>query len=117
MRTNVGRPTVREALFTLQQSGRVQGINGARARVVEPTAAFLIQQTSSGFLNMLQSEAGRDHLDGARMFFETGLARYAAEYATAQDLNRLRQTLEANRLAVDRPLVFARTAADYHHAS
>jgi len=45
---------------------------------------------------------------------ETGLARYAAD--TAQDLDRLRQTLEANRLAVGWPMMFARTDADYHNA-
>ena len=39
-RFGVGRPSVREALFMLQQQGLVDITSGARARVTAPSASF-----------------------------------------------------------------------------
>ena len=42
-RFGVGRPAVREALFMLQQQGRIEIASGTRARVISPTPAFLVR--------------------------------------------------------------------------
>jgi GntR family transcriptional regulator, sialic acid-inducible nan operon repressor len=115
-RFNVGRPSIREAFYALEQRGRIRISNGVRARVVEPSADALVQLVTSGVLQMLRRPEAQDHLNDARMLFEVALARHAAEHATRADVTRMQQLLETNRLAVGRPPLFARTDADFHHA-
>ena len=117
-RFDVGRPSIREAFYTLEQRGRLKLTNGARARVVEPTAGSLVEAVTSGIMQMLRKPEAQEHLNDARTLFEVALARHAAEHATPEDLGRMKTALEANRLAlaVGRPPVFARTDAEFHHA-
>ncbi|MEY2876280.1 MAG: hypothetical protein RLZZ373_3651 [Pseudomonadota bacterium] len=96
----VGRPAVREALQELARSGIVEISHGERARVVVPTAQLLIGQIAGGARHLLHSQPDMlEHLKDARVFLETGLARTAAERATADDIARLRQRLEEHRAA------------------
>ena len=46
-RFGVGRPSVRQALFTLQQQGLVEITSGTRARVTAPSGKFLTGQLAS----------------------------------------------------------------------
>ena len=115
-RFDVGRPSIREAFFALEQRGRLKVTNGARAKVVEPDSDFLIDAVTGPMLQMLKIREAQTHLVEARTVFEVAMARYAAEHATPIDIKRMRQTLEANRLAVGRPPVFARTDAAFHQA-
>src|SRR5215475_6186747 len=46
-RFGVGRPSVRQALFTLQQQGLVEVTSGTRARVTAPSGKFLTGQLAS----------------------------------------------------------------------
>ena len=55
------------------------------------------------------------HFQEARSFFETGLARYAAEHATDEDLRQLRDALEANRQSLGDLAKFERTDVEFHH--
>ena len=48
-RYGVGRPSVREALFLLQQQGFVDITSGARAQVTTPNAKFLTDQLAVHF--------------------------------------------------------------------
>lgn len=96
----VGRPAVREALQELARSGIVEISHGERARVVVPTAQLLIGQIAGGARHLLHSQPDMlAHLKEARVFLETGLARTAAERATAEDIARLRQRLDEHRAA------------------
>lgn len=97
----VGRPAVREALQALANSGIVEIAHGERARVVVPTAQLLIAQVAGGAQHLLRSQPDMlAHLKEARVFLETGLARTAAERATADDVARLRQRLDEHRAAM-----------------
>lgn len=97
----VGRPAVREALQELARSGIVEITHGERARVVVPTADLLINRINGGARHMLQSQPGMlEHLKEARVFLEAGLARTAAQRATAQDVERLHLRLAEQRAAM-----------------
>lgn len=96
----VGRPAVREALQALARSGIVEISHGERARVVVPTANLLIEQVAGGARHLLQTQPGmQEHLREARVFLEAGVARLAAERATPDDVDRLRQRLADQRAA------------------
>lgn len=115
-RFDVGRPSIREAFYALEQRGRLKVSNGARARVVEPSGDTIVEAVNGMVMQLLRKPEAQDSLGGARMLFETAIARQAAELATAADIKHLRELLEANRLAVGRPPIFARTDAAFHHA-
>lgn len=115
----VGRPAVREALQELARSGIVEITHGERARVVVPTAGLLMNQIDGGARHLLQSQPDMlEHLKEARVFLETGLARTAAQRATAQDVERLHQRLAEQRAAmvdldrfIERDMAFHREVA------
>lgn len=115
----VGRPAVREALFMLQRMGLISITHGDRARVVTVSADTAIRQVSEmGRFLLETSPDSLEHLKNARLFFEVGMVRIAAQKATDQDIARLRAALEEHRSALkDGPgflakdLAFHRTIA------
>ncbi len=113
-RYGVGRPAVREALLSLEKSGLIAIQNGERARVIRPSAANLIDELGSAARYLLHQEDGVRQFQQARMFFEVGLVRHAAEHATEEDHFRLEQALEANEAALGKMEDFARTDVDFH---
>lgn len=114
MQFGVGRSTVREALFTLQRRGLLTPRPGAAARVSRPDADSVIHDLSGAARHFLSQPDGVRHLQNARMLFEIGLARTAAQQATGEDVAALRQALEANR-AADTQEAFARTDLTFHY--
>lgn len=97
----VGRPAVREALQELARSGIAEITHGERARVVVPTANLLINQVAGGARHLLQTQPGMlEHLKEARVFLEAGVARMAAQRATPDDVQRLRDRLADQRAAM-----------------
>ena len=97
----VGRPAVREALQALERAGIVEITHGERARVVMPTAERLIEQIAGGARHLLRMQPDTlAHLKDARVFFEVGIARLAAERATAADIERLRERLAEHRASL-----------------
>ena len=74
-RFGVGRPAIREALISLQKAGLVELTNGARAKVLMPTASHIFTGMAPAVRQMLSTELGQRSFQGARMFFEVGLAR------------------------------------------
>lgn len=111
----VGRPAVREALFHLQKMGLVELRSGERARVSRPTPKLVVESLAGTARYLLAEPGGVRHFQEARTFFETGLARYAAEYATAEDLADLRDALEENRRSIGDLAKFERTDVEFHH--
>jgi GntR family transcriptional regulator, sialic acid-inducible nan operon repressor len=113
-RFGVGRPAIREALISLQRAGLVELTNGARARVVMPTASQIFTGMAPAVRQMVSTEQGQRSFQGARMFFEVGLAREAARTATSEDLQMLREALETNRLAIGDRDRFTSTDIAFH---
>ena len=66
----------------LQQQGRIEIASGARALVISPTPAFLVGQMGELIKRVADGPRGQDHLEQARLLFETGLAWQAAQNAT-----------------------------------
>lgn len=110
----VGRPAIREALIALQKAGLVELNNGARARVLMPTASHIFTGMAPAVRQMLSTEEGQRAFQGARLFFEVGLARDAARHATEDDLVSLKEALEANRQAIGDRERFTGTDIAFH---
>jgi GntR family transcriptional regulator, sialic acid-inducible nan operon repressor len=101
----VGRPAVREALLTLERMGLISILHGERARINEPTAQTMMDQIASTARYILStSPQHRGFLREARLFFETGMVRIAAERATRSDVRKLETVLaeqDRNRSDLD----------------
>src|SRR5258707_13282860 len=85
----VGRSAVREAMLSLQKMGLVTVSSGERARVTTPTANVLVNELSGAARLLLAQDGGIGRFQEARALFEIGLARLAAEKATADDIAML----------------------------
>ena len=97
-RFGVGRPAVREAMQSLSNMGLVSISHGERARVQELTAQSIIRQVDQSALLMLsRSTDSLEHLKEARLFFERGMVREAAQRAKPEDIAVLRDTVAEQR--------------------
>lgn len=113
-RFGVGRPAVREALYSLQKMGLLEIKSGERGRVTKPTPRILLNELGGAARHLLAEPEGERHFQEARTFFEVGLARHAAQHATPADLEDLRAALDANKAALGDLAVFERTDVDFH---
>ena len=114
-RFGVGRPSVRQALFILQQQGLVEITSGARARVTAPSGKFLTGQLASLIRRMASTERGHEHMEQTRLLFEAGVAWQAARVATDEDIQRLKSALDANAAAIGDTGLFVRTDVAFHY--
>jgi GntR family transcriptional repressor for pyruvate dehydrogenase complex len=89
--------------------------SGERARVTQPTPKVVFESLAGSARHLLAAPDGVRHFQEARVFFETGLARYAAAHATEADLAELKRALDANRLALDNLYAFERTDVAFHY--
>jgi len=113
-RFGVGRPAVREALFSLQKKGLVTVGNGERTRVCAPDPTALLGDLSVAVRHYLSRPDGLKALHNLRIFLETGLARDAARRATDADIARLERALLANKAAIGDKAAFERTDNTFH---
>lgn len=98
----VGRPAVREAMQALERMGLIAITHGERARIVAPSARTIIDQIGHTARHLLAtSPTSLEQLKEARLFFEVGVVRMAAERASAEDIERLQLCLHEHRLAAD----------------
>ncbi|WP_413991866.1 transcriptional regulator NanR [Labrys okinawensis] len=111
----VGRPAVREALFHLRKMGLVQIRSGERARVTRPTPEFVIGALSGTARHMLAAPGGVHDFQNARVFFEAGLARYAARFATDEDIAEFKTALDRNEAAIGDLKRFRDTDVAFHY--
>lgn len=96
----VGRPSIREAMLTLQQMGLIKISHGERARVINPTPDVIVNQISAAMIMLLTNNSrGLEELKEIRLLFESGLAAIATRRATAKDLDRLAEALRQLREA------------------
>jgi DNA-binding FadR family transcriptional regulator len=112
----VGRPAVREALLLLERSGVVQLSAGERARIVHPTIDGLVDQISASARHFLATSTGERSLQEARRVIESAIARNAAEIASADEIARLEQALDANRQSLASLDKFEVTDVAFHLA-
>ena len=111
----VGRPAIREAMQTLSHMGLVTIAHGERARVTPVTAEKVIEQVGGPAKHFLATAPENlEHLKEARLFFEVGMVRIAAERATAEDLCRLEQRLQDHRACLDDPARFLNCDMAFH---
>src|SRR5262245_35103817 len=113
-RFGVGRTSVRQALFTLQQQGLVEVTSGTRARVTAPSGKFLTGQLASLIRRMTSTGQGHEHMEQTRLLFEAGVAWQAARVATDEDIQRLKMLLDANAAAIGNIGLFIRTDVAFH---
>ena len=111
----VGRPSIREALITLQRTGLIEIANGAPARVAMPTATGVVAGMAPAVSQMLTTDEGQHHLQKVRLFFEAGLARQAASEATPEDIESLTTALADNRAAIGDREQFIATDVAFHY--
>jgi DNA-binding FadR family transcriptional regulator len=114
LKFGVGRPAIREALITLQRAGLVEIGSGSPARVSMPTMNGVMAGLVPPVQQMLSSAEGQRQLQGARLFMEVGLVRHAAQNATEEDLARLGEALENNRLTLGDREAFIQTDVAFH---
>jgi GntR family transcriptional regulator, sialic acid-inducible nan operon repressor len=114
-RYGVGRPSVREALFMLQQQGFVEISTGARAQVTMPNSKFLTDQLTALVKRTAARVQGQGQMEQTRLLFEAGVAWQAAQAPTADDLERLKRALDANAAAMGNTAEFIRTDVAFHY--
>lgn len=114
-RFGVGRPSVREALFSLQKKGLVSLAGGSRARVTLPDITSILRDLSTAARLYLGHPDGLRSLHELRTMIEASLARNAARQATPADLRRLEERLLANRAAIGSREEFERTDNEFHY--
>ncbi|QIG49989.1 FCD domain-containing protein [Nordella sp. HKS 07] len=114
-RYGVGRPSVREALFLLQQQGFVDVTSGARAQVTAPNAKFLSDQLAALVKRTAARDQGQNYMEQTRLLFEAGVAWQAAQCATGEDIERLKRALDANTAAMGDTAEFIRTDVAFHY--
>ncbi len=101
VRFEVGRPAIREAMQALASMGLVAISHGERAKVLKLSARSIIKQVDATAKMMLaSSKDSLEHLKNARIFFERGMVREAAEKASPEDVERLREIVSRQRAAL-----------------
>ncbi len=109
----VGRPVVREALQALERMRLISITHGERARVLPLNAQSVIAQVADIARHLLSiSPKTLEQLKEARLFFEVGMVRIAAERATKADVLRLRAALAAQQRADD--AAFLKCDMEFH---
>ncbi|WP_337270570.1 transcriptional regulator NanR [Oryzifoliimicrobium ureilyticus] len=97
-RFGVGRPAIREAMQSLAGKGLVSISHGERAKVLRLTAQSIFRQVDLTAKIMLnQSSDSLEHLKSARIFFERGMTREAAQRASESDITELREIIDLQR--------------------
>ena len=86
----------------------------ARAQVTQLDNAGFINQLSGAAKSLLGRPNGVADFQEARLFFECGLARYAARYASPKEIGRLGAALAQNEKAIGNPALFATTDLAFH---
>ncbi len=106
-RFGVGRPVIREAMQALSNLGLLSISHGERARVRRLTARSAVRQMDTvANLILSTSPDSLEHLKAARLFFERGMIRAAAERAGVDAIAGLRATLARQQEALGQADLF-----------
>lgn len=114
-RFGVGRPAIREAMRALASMGLVAISHGERAKVLQLTARSIMRQVDVPAKIMLAASSDSlEHLKSARIFFERGMVREAAELATPEDVAALKAILAEQRSNLGKPEPFIAADMRFH---
>jgi DNA-binding FadR family transcriptional regulator len=114
-RFGVGRPAIREAMQALAGKGLVEISHGERARVLQVTAQSIFRQVDLPAKLMLSGSADSlEHLKSARIFFERGMVREAAEKATPGAIADLHACLARQRDSLGNSEAFIAADMEFH---
>ncbi|MDF0599836.1 transcriptional regulator NanR [Psychromarinibacter sp. C21-152] len=111
---DVGRPSIREALFSLERMGLVRIHTGERPRVTRPTMRDMMSALAGTANLLLDQPSGVEHFEQAREFLEVSVAHHAARHATPDQIAALEAALEDNERAIPRARAFAITDVAFH---
>lgn len=115
-RFGVGRPAIREAMQALSNIGLLAISHGERAKVMMLTPKSLFGQVDAAAQIMLStSPDSLSYLKEARIFFERGLVRQAAERAEPEDVAALRDLIEVQREALGDADAFIAADMRFHN--
>lgn len=113
----VGRPAVREALQSLDSAGLIEINHGERARIAVPDTRTMVDRMGQTMLHLLQtSPTTLEHLKEARIMFEVGMVKMAAQSATSADIQRLTLALERQRSYSGDAAQFVKADMAFHTA-
>ena len=111
----VGRPAVREAMQSLERMGLVEITHGERATVKELDARNMFGQIDRTARHLLMtSPQTLEHLKEARLLFEAGMVKIAAERAKAPDVKRLSTCVDRLETSSGDAQAFVRADVDFH---
>lgn len=114
-RFGVGRPAIREAMQSLANKGLLSISHGERAKVLQLTAQSIFRQVDLTAKIMLsQSTDTLEHLKSARIFFERGMAREAAQRARNGDIDDLGAIIERQRRSLGDAEAFIAADMQFH---
>jgi DNA-binding FadR family transcriptional regulator len=114
-RFGVGRPAIREAMQSLAGMGLVNISHGERAKVLKLTAQSIFRQVDLTAKIMLsQSNDSLENLKSARIFFERGMAREAAQRATSGDIEALKTIIDRQRESLGNAEDFISADMQFH---
>lgn len=114
-RFGASRPTVREALMSLQIRGFVSAGNGKRPRAAKPSVMAILRGAGEHLRHILGDTETGAYLEQMRQFIEAGAAREAAGHATGVQVAKLKVALERNQAAIGTP-DFGPTDIAFHQA-
>jgi len=110
----VGRPSIREALFSLERRGLVRLRKGGRPEVTDQSPQAILSALSFIADGLLATEEGVAHFNNARKLFEISLARYASENATLAQLRAIETTLKQSETAIGDQAGFKQLDIRFH---
>ena len=113
-RFNVSRATVREALLSLQQKGIVNIKSGQRIRVTKSNMETLVAAMGGAVNIYLSEEQGIRNFQALRKTLEVAVARSAAGTVKQNELERIENALDLNRLARGESEQFIQTDILFH---
>lgn len=110
----VSRTVVREAVATLASRGLVESRPRFRPVVRRPGIAAALAAANGVVGHLLAQTGGVKNLYDTRIFLEAGLVRQAALSARKEDIEALKQALDANEAAIPDSDAFYRTDVAFH---
>ncbi len=113
-RYGVGRPAVREALFTLSKRGIIEIRSGMKPRVCAPDASVVLDDLSAVAKVFLAQPEGVANFQQLREYLEVALVRDAARSATDDEIESLRKALAENKAAIPNREAFIETDIAFH---
>ena len=114
-RFGVGRPAIREAMQSLANKGLLNISHGERAKVLQLTAQSIFRQVDLTAKIMLsQSTDTLEHLKSARIFFERGMAREAAQRSRTGDIDDLGAIIDRQRRSLGDAEAFIAADMQFH---